>query len=202
MKGLADLVLLALPILWAITVHEYAHAWMADRLGDPTARLAGRLTLNPLKHLDPIGTLLFFIVRIGWAKPVPVQPLSFRHPRRDMALVAIAGPVSNVLSAFFFGFLARLLPLGGPWHLLLVYFVYINLVLAFFNLIPLFPLDGWTVLKFFLPHEPWVYTLERSGPILLLLLLVMPAFVGFHPIGQILQPLLRIGLKLTLGGAL
>ncbi len=202
MKGLADLVLLALPILWAITVHEFAHAWAADRLGDPTARLAGRLTLNPLRHLDPIGTLLFFIVRIGWAKPVPVNPMYFRNPRRDMALVAVAGPVSNVLSAFFFGFLARTLPLSGPWHLLLVYFVYINLVLAFFNLIPLFPLDGWTVLKFFLPREPWIYTLERSGPVLLLLLLVMPAFVGFHPIGQFLQPLLRIGLKLTLGGAM
>ncbi len=202
MSGLQDLILLALPILWAITIHEFAHAWTADRLGDPTPRSAGRLTLNPLRHLDPIGTLLFFIVRIGWAKPVPVNPLYFRRPRRDMALVAVAGPVSNVLSAFVFGFLARVLPLSGPGHLLLVYFVYINLVLAFFNLIPLFPLDGWTVLKFFLPQEPWVWTLQRSGPILLLLLLVLPAFVGINPIAWVLQPLLRIGLQLTLGGAM
>ncbi len=202
MSGLADLVLLVLPILWAVTVHEFAHAWTAYRLGDPTARLAGRLTLNPIKHLDPLGTLLFFVVRIGWAKPVPVNPLNFRQPRRDMALVAVAGPVSNLLSAFFFGFLARTLPVTGAWHLLLVYFVYINLVLAFFNLIPLFPLDGWTVLKFFLPREPWVFTLERSGPILLLLLLVLPTFVGINPIAQILHPLMRIGLQLTLGGAM
>lgn len=91
------LLLIAPPILFALTIHEYAHAWMADRLGDHTARYAGRLSLNPLRHLDPIGTLMIFLVYIGWAKPVPVNPLYLRDPKRDMIWISLAGPGANIL---------------------------------------------------------------------------------------------------------
>ena len=102
-----ELLLLVPPLLFALTFHEAAHAWTALRLGDPTAKLLGRLTLNPLVHLDPIGTIVFFIARIGWAKPVPVDVRYLRHPRRDMMWIALAGPASNVLLAFGFGLALR-----------------------------------------------------------------------------------------------
>ncbi len=198
-----ELLLLILPILYALTIHEVAHGWVALRLGDPTAKYAGRLTLNPLRHLDPIGTIMLFIAKIGWAKPVPVNPMYFQNPARDMALVALAGPTSNFLSAFVFGQIYRAIQgtTGLPYlELLLFYFVYINLILAFFNLIPLAPLDGWRILSFVLPREPWVYTLERSGPILLLIVIVMPMFLGINLLGMILSPLMNVGLHLTIGG--
>ena len=100
LRFLQSLILMAPALLLAVTVHEVAHGWVADRLGDPTARRLGRLTLNPLPHIDPIGALAFVLAGFGWAKPVPVDARNLRHPRRDMALVAAAGPVSNFLLAF------------------------------------------------------------------------------------------------------
>ncbi len=203
MSTIQELLLLVIPILYALTIHEVAHGWVALRLGDPTAKYAGRLTLNPLKHLDPIGTLMLFIAKIGWAKPVPVNPMYLRNPTRDMALVALAGPTSNFLSAFVFGQIYRVIQ-GNPvlpyLDTLVFFFVYINLILGFFNLIPLAPLDGWRILSYVLPREPWVYTLERSGPILLLIVIVMPMFLGINLLGMVLSPLMQIGLHLTIGG--
>src|SRR5262245_586256 len=98
---LQNLILMAPALLLAVTIHEVAHGWVAERLGDPTARLAGRLTLNPLPHIDPLGALAFVIARFGWAKPVPVDPRNFRRPIRDMTLVAVAGPLMNFIVAFF-----------------------------------------------------------------------------------------------------
>jgi Zn-dependent protease len=156
MESLAIYVIIGPPILLALTIHEYAHGWVADRLGDPTARMAGRLTLNPLAHLDPIGTILLFVARIGWAKPVPVNPYYFRDPRVGILYVALAGPGANLLAALVFGIACRGLGLRslapvhggalGVLEIMLVFAVYINLVLAVFNLIPVPPLDGSKIL--------------------------------------------------------
>ncbi len=167
-------------ILIALTLHEYAHGLVATWLGDPTPRENGRLSLNPLHHLDPVGTLLLIFFRFGWAKPVMVNPLYFRGNRKaGMAKVAIAGPLMNILLAY----LAILLlsayyhtSLELPQYLIsfLLYFVIINLVLASFNLIPIPPLDGSKILAWLLPdrYYHWVYTLERYGSIVLVLLIV------------------------------
>jgi len=183
---LRELSLLAFPLLLAVTVHEAAHGYVADRLGDPTPRAAGRLTLNPLAHLDPLGTLVFVATRaIGWAKPVPVDPRYFRHPRRDMLWVGLAGPASNVALAVAFALMCRTLllspPMAGTWFgeqvwtplmLIGVRGVTLNLGLGLFNLLPVPPLDGSRVLAGVLPAAaaPALAWLERYGFVLLLLL--------------------------------
>jgi Zn-dependent protease len=178
--GAVQMLLLMVPgLLLAVTVHEVAHGWVADRLGDPTARLAGRLTLNPLPHIDPLGALAFVLAGFGWARPVPVNARNLRRPVRDMALVAIAGPLSNFVTAFVGlvllvitsrhladPFVAR--PVAG-----MLQFVYtFNLGLGIFNLIPLPPLDGGHFLPYFFPHRSWplLARLEQYGPLILLLL--------------------------------
>lgn len=167
--ALADLDLvqigLSLAVLLAsLTVHEAAHAWAADRLGDPTARLLGRLTLNPVAHIDPIGTLLFPLIAavtglplIGWAKPVPVDVRNLRTPRRDFALVAAAGPASNLLMALA-GAAVFVATTGdaemGALPRLLFGFISLNVLLAVFNMLPIPPLDGGNVLMGLLPAGP------------------------------------------------
>jgi Zn-dependent protease len=170
-------------VLLALTVHEYAHGLVADRLGDPTPRDAGRLTLNPLRHLDPVGTLMLLVAHIGWARPVPVDPGNFDHPRRGMIWVSLAGPLANMAAASAFGLLLRFIPPGvladsGPIGLGLLSFLlwglFINLVLAVFNLLPLPPLDGSKVLQGLLPpRAARLYgSVGRAGPLLLLLAVV------------------------------
>jgi Zn-dependent protease len=183
-RALQSLVLMAPALLVAVTVHEVAHGWVADRLGDPTPRLAGRLTLNPLPHIDPLGALAFVLAGFGWARPVPVNAGNLRHPRRDMALVAAAGPVSNFVLAFL-GLLALLL-VGGPASSgfvtkpaagVLFYVFQFNLGLAIFNLIPLPPLDGGHFLPYILPRSARLLhrQLHQYGPIILILLVITPA---------------------------
>jgi Zn-dependent protease len=178
---LQNLVLMAPALLLAVTIHEVAHGVVADRLGDPTARRLGRLTLNPLPHIDVLGALAFILAGFGWAKPVPVDVRHFRRPLRDMACVAAAGPLSNFAVAFVglvvwavlpqlvaLPFVAR--PLTG-----MLYYVYqFNLALAIFNLIPLPPLDGGHFLPYLLPTGAWplLRQLEQYGPLILLLLVV------------------------------
>jgi len=163
----------------ALVIHEYAHGLVADRLGDPTPRDAGRLTLNPLKHLDPLGTLMLLVAHIGWARPVPVDPRNFDHPRSGMVWVSLAGPLSNMAAAFGFGLVLRLWTFAGPavsssagsvLFPFLLWSMIINLVLAVFNLLPLPPLDGSKVLQGLLPvRAAGLYgALGRYGPLLLL----------------------------------
>lgn len=177
--ALQQLVLMIPGYLLAVTLHEVAHGWVADRLGDPTARLRGRLTLNPLPHIDPLGALAFVVARFGWAKPVPVDPRNFRRPIRDMTLVAVAGPLMNFVVAFL-GLVGLLVmrdhvhapvlrePLLGMLRIVFEF----NLVLAIFNLIPLPPLDGGHFLPYFLPRGSWplLERLQQYGPLILLLL--------------------------------
>lgn len=183
------LAVLALPVLFAITVHEAAHGWMANRLGDSTARRLGRVTLNPLRHIDPLGTVVVPLATFlltgflfGWAKPVPIDGRNLHHPRRDMALVAIAGPAANLVMAILWG-LAIHVGMGlwdhSQWVALpLVYMgaagVLINVILMALNLFPLLPLDGGRVLSSLLPPA-WsakLSSIEPYGLVLLLLLLV------------------------------
>ncbi len=152
-------------ILFSLTIHEYAHALVAYRLGDDTAKNLGRLSLNPIVHLDILGTLLLFIVHFGWAKPVPVDPRNFKNPKKDMLLVALAGPVSNILTAIVAAVILKaifesLTPAGIPTGSevdvivgMLVWFIYIGIVLAVFNMIPIPPLDGSRVLYGLLPDK-------------------------------------------------
>lgn len=173
-------------ILAALTFHEYAHGWVANKRGDPTARLSGRLTWNPLAHLDPLGTLALIFTPVGWAKPVPVNFNNLRHPRRDMVLVAAAGPGANLILAFVCAWLLRQfdgtegmnesawwLPWLTPIHLMLYKSVLINVALAIFNLIPLLPLDGGRVMAGLLPpRQAASYgRLERYGFVILMVLI-------------------------------
>ncbi len=192
---LRTLTIMAVPLLAAVTVHEVSHGLVAYRLGDPTAKLAGRLTLNPLKHLDPFGTLAFIVTQaIGWAKPVPVNPLNFKDPRRDMMWVALAGPVSNLLLATLFSLGINFLPyllyplsffgkkailfFGRPLFLMLAIGVQLNIGLAIFNLIPIPPLDGGRILVGLLPRS-WAYRYQRIEPygFIILLLLIFTGVV-------------------------
>ncbi len=157
------LIILLPVVLFSLTIHEYAHALAAYRLGDDTAKKQGRLSLNPLVHLDVLGTLLLFIVHFGWAKPVPVDPRNFRNPKKDMLVVALAGPVSNILTAIAAAVILKVIfenfaPITPGSEIdfiarMLVWFIYIGIVLAVFNMIPLPPLDGSRVLYGLLPDS-------------------------------------------------
>lgn len=165
-----DFLLFFIALVLVISFHEFSHAWVATRLGDPTAKYQGRLTLNPLKHLDLIGTLMLFLIHIGWGKPVPINPENFNNPKRDSALVALAGPGSNLLIAFaaaipfkYFSTLAFPAFLTNITAILGQFFGVIfdlSILLAIFNLLPFPPLDGSKVIGIFIPHR-YTHTYEK-----------------------------------------
>lgn len=196
----------AVPILFAITLHEAAHGWVANKLGDPTAKQLGRITVNPIKHIDPMGTVVvpLFLAMIspfvmGWAKPVPVDPRYFKSPLLDMALVAVAGPVSNFVMACFWAMFIQLVLLSLEQSQLLVFLtemgkngIIINIVLMVLNLLPIPPLDGGRVVAGILPPKlaiPFMQ-LERFGMIIILLLLVSGI------LGKILWPIVMHFIKI------
>lgn len=212
------LVIMIVPLLFAVTIHEVAHGWVAFRLGDRTAKWAGRLTLNPIKHLDPMGSfilplMLFFFkspIIFGYAKPVPVNFNNLSNRQRDMILVAAAGPVSNILLAFLSGTLLRWLVHLGPWWQnwffsglfsdllgMLEYSVVINVILAIFNMIPVPPLDGGRVLAGLLPpaRAAQLAKLERFGILIVLFLLFT------HSLDWLLIPVMKFFLKMFMGVA-
>ncbi len=202
------IVIYAIPIIFAITVHEVAHGWVASKLGDPTAKMLGRLTLNPIKHMDPIGTVVLPLIMIiltpyafGWAKPVPVDWRNLRQPRRDMALVAIAGPAANLLMLIFWSlflvFVSSMSASSAYLNQLLNEMagvgIIINIVLIALNMLPLPPLDGSRIVAAFLsPSMAIKYQqLERWGlPILIILI-----FTGV--LGKILGPMIAFMLSLV-----
>ncbi len=175
--------LLAPPILIALTLHELAHGWVAWKLGDPTARNQGRLTLNPLKHLDPIGTLMLFIVHFGWAKPVPVNPSYFNDPKRDMLFVAAAGPMANFIVAAVSAYLMRFVVPEGYgvilWEMLRFSLI-INVSLAVFNLLPIPPLDGSKIVGSLLPDsmDAAFRQFERKGWLILIGVIIIGRMTG------------------------
>jgi len=158
-------VLIAIPLMYSVILHELAHGWVAYRMGDPTARMMGRLSLNPLKHLDPVGTLMLFFVGFGWARPVPVNFANLREGRKGLILVSSAGIIVNMILAFVAIFLLQ--SLSPPSHSvvfkMLYYMAQINIILAAFNLIPIPPLDGSKILMGFLSNR-LQYQLARLEP--------------------------------------
>lgn len=205
---LSELIILAPPLLLALTFHEFAHGYVAYRLGDPTAKSLGRLTLNPLQHLDPIGTIAFFFIKFGWAKPVPVNPRYFRNPKQDMLWVALAGPATNMGLAIMSAILAKGLWLVAanlpystaaeailvPVNRMLIASVWINLVLCIFNFLPIPPLDGSRILTGLLP-EKLAYSymkIERYGFIVIIFL----AFSGI--LSKVIMPIISFANTLLL----
>lgn len=198
---LASLISRMVALVIAFSIHEFAHAWTAFRLGDSTAKYMGRLTLNPRAHLDVLGTIMVLIAGFGWAKPVPVNPRNLRYgPAAGMAIVAAAGPLSNLALAVVFAAVWRLtapliLGLGAGATLiptpvdLLRELVILNLVLLIFNFIPLAPLDGFSVLRGVLPRQ-WAYQLERLQPYgpMVLLGLLMLGYIGLPILSWIIWP--------------
>lgn len=190
-------------IVVAIAVHEFSHAFSAYRLGDPTAKLAGRLTLNPAAHLDPIGTMALFFVGLGWGKPTPFDPFNLKNPKRDSAIIAVSGAVSNFLMAgvasLLYLLINRLIQFDLPLALLafIQIFVEINLLLGIFNLLPIHPLDGFKVLGGLLPkdwYHDWIQ-MERYGIFILIILI----FTGL--IGRIIFPIISALMNFLLPGA-
>ena len=192
--------------MFALSFHEFAHAWMASKCGDYTAARMGRLTLNPIAHLDVMGSMMILFVGFGWAKPVPVDSRNLRDPRKDMMKVAAAGPISNLLLAMFAGMVWRLL--GGTglfsnsnFPVLIFYFTQINIALAVFNLIPVSPLDGSQIFSGYLmktnPQLAW--KIQSYGPQVLFGLILFGYVTGFSILSLIMKPFINFFMLLFIG---
>jgi Zn-dependent protease len=191
-----------LTLIISITVHEFCHAFTADRLGDPTPRSLGRLTLNPLAHADLVGTILLPLLSaftgiptIGWAKPVPIDPYNLKNPKRDEMLISLSGPAGNILLALIASLIFKVF---GIQNIFLYFLILINISLAIFNLLPIPPLDGSKIFLNLLPAESslkWQETFDRYGFILLIILVFLP--IGGAPIFQtIMSPIVKFILTL------
>ena len=191
-------------IIFALSFHEFSHGWMAHRYGDPTAKNAGRLTLNPMAHLDVFGSVALYFMGFGWAKPVPVDPLYLANPKKDMMRIALAGPVSNLIVALISGILLSILLRFGlignqsTLVVVLIMSLQINLVLAIFNFIPIPPLDGSRILEGLVPHKyhSELVKFEYYGPRVLMGLILLSMFTRFNIFSIIISPIMTIFLKL------
>ena len=195
------LVLLIPVLLFALVFHEFSHAWVANKLGDPTARYAGRLTLNPMAHLDPIGGLMILFVGFGWAKPVPVDIRYLSNPRVDMMKIAFAGPASNLLLAFIGGTILRSGFVHGTMAMMIMLFTQINIMLAVFNMIPIAPLDGSQIFSGLLirTNPELVRNLQIYGPQLLMGAILIGYFTPISPIWWFMGPFVKFFLFLFAG---
>ena len=202
-----EVLIILLPILiFSLCFHEFSHGYIAYKLGDHTAARNGRLTLNPLAHLDPIGSLMILFVGFGWAKPVPVNPINFSNPRLDMMKVAFAGPASNLLLAFTGGLMMRLVNIVGllqsELFIQTLYFlIFINISLAVFNMIPVAPLDGSQIFGNMIsktnPELAW--KLQMYGPKILMGIILIGMVTPFSVLGFLMMPFVKIFMYLFTG---
>lgn len=195
------LVLLIPVLLFALVFHEFSHGWVAYKLGDPTAKNQGRLTLNPIAHLDPFGSMMILFVGFGWAKPVPVDPRYLANPREDMMKIAFAGPASNLFLALIGGVLIRLTGYAGPLTSMLILFTQINISLAVFNMIPIPPLDGSQIFSgIMIRRNPQlVMQLQMYGPQILMGLILFGMFTGVSVIWAFMSPFVNFFMFLFAG---
>jgi Zn-dependent protease len=204
MINIFSFIIFAICLIIAITIHEFSHALVADRLGDPTPRSQGRLSLNPLKHLDLIGTLMLFLVHFGWGKPVIIDPYNLKKPKRDEMLISFAGPASNLILATLLAVIIRFIPSNPFIAIFFSDLIQLNIILAIFNLIPIPPLDGSKILFNLLPSESgakWEEALNRYGFILLIILVFLPITSDGRPILiSIISPIINFILNLLLPG--
>ena len=202
-----EVLIILIPILiFSLCFHEFSHGYMAYRLGDHTAARNGRLTLNPLAHLDPIGSLMILFVGFGWAKPVPVNPVNFSNPRIDMMKVAIAGPASNLMLAFIGGLIIRFINTfnimtSDYMNLIITYFMFVNIMLAVFNMIPIAPLDGSQIFGGIISkyNSELAWKLQMYGPKILLGLILFGIITKFSILGFIMNPFIQLFMYLFAG---
>ncbi len=192
--------------MFALSFHEFAHAWMASKCGDNTAARMGRLTLNPIAHLDLMGSMMILFVGFGWAKPVPVDYRNLNHPRKDIMKIAAAGPISNLLLAMIAGMLFRVLTgmslvTGSTFQILIYYFVQINITLAIFNLIPVAPLDGSQIFSSYLmkTNPQLAMKIQSYGPQVLFGLILFGYVTGFSILWLIMKPFVNFFMLLFIG---
>lgn len=197
-----DVIIIVIVLVFSAILHEVMHGFVADKLGDPTARIMGRLTLNPIPHIDPIGSIIMPLltslggITFGWAKPVPINPLYFKDGRKDMALVALSGPLTNFILAIIGAIFFNIIPTDLILIKIIFYFIVrINLVLGILNLIPIPPLDGSKVFSIFLPDDlaKTYFSLEQYGTFILLFLLFFP--IGGINIGVFISRLVIIAMQ-------
>ncbi|MBL7013531.1 MAG: site-2 protease family protein [Candidatus Marinimicrobia bacterium] len=205
---LEALVLLIPALFFALSFHEFAHAWMANRLGDSTATRMGRLSLNPFDHLDPMGTIMILFVGFGWAKPVPVNASNLRHPRSDMMKIAFAGPASNLFLSFLAGMTIRFLN-GSPFFsdtlfLFLIYFAHINTALAVFNMLPIPPLDGSQIFSGIMVRRnpELVMKMQMYGPQVLFGLILIGFLTKVSILWMVMGPFVNFFMSIFAGIAL
>ncbi|MFZ1721013.1 MAG: site-2 protease family protein [Microgenomates group bacterium] len=191
-------IVIAGALLISLSVHEFAHAWTADKLGDPTPRHQGRVTLDPRAHLDPIGTLAILLIGFGWGKPVMFDPYNLRNPVKDASLIALAGPVSNLILAVLVSLIATVIPPIGIFTAPVIAsiasaVVFLNVMLAIFNLVPIHPLDGSKILLALLPEDTaYEYeTFMRKNGTFVLLALLIPWGGGASPISLLISPIIQ-----------
>ena len=197
-----EVLIILLPILiFSLCFHEFSHGWVANKLGDPTAKYAGRLTLNPMVHLDILGSLMILFVGFGWAKPVPVDSRYLANPRIDMMKIAFAGPAANLLLALIAGTIIRITGYMGVLTSMLIMFTQINIMLAVFNMIPIPPLDGSQIFSgLMVRHNPdIVMKLQMYGPQILMGLILFGMFTSFSPIWIIISPFVNFFMFLFTG---
>ncbi len=197
-----EVIVMLLPVLlFALVFHEFSHAWVANKLGDPTAKYAGRLTLNPMAHLDLFGSLMILFVGFGWAKPVPVDSGYLADPRKDMMKIAFAGPASNILLAFLAGTMIRATGYMGAITSMLMMFTQINIMLAVFNMIPIPPLDGSQIFSGLMirKNPDLVYKLQAHGPQILMGLILFGMFTNISPIWWVMSPFVNLFMFLFAG---